>query len=160
MSADRPRARKRSIVPTIAKYMTPAPHSIGVEQTLARAGEVMREHKVRHLAIVHDGSPVGVLTDRQVRFLEGLEEVDPKLVPVAATVAQPLYAVPCDAPLDEVVAEMGGRKCDSAVVMQNDKVVGVLTTVDVCRAFADLLSRAAKAPRRRGSVALRPWPAG
>jgi CBS domain-containing protein len=50
-----------------------------------------------------------------------------------------------EAPLDEVVAEMGARKYGSAVVMQNDKVVGIFTTVDVCRAFAELLhSRLAK----------------
>ena len=59
--------------------------------------------------------------------------------------AESVYSVPPDAPLDEVVSEMGGRKYGSAIVMQNEKVVGIFTTVDVCRAFADLLhSRLAK----------------
>jgi acetoin utilization protein AcuB len=40
---------------------------------------------------------------------------------------------------------MGAKKYGSAVVMQNDKVVGIFTTVDLCRAFAELLhSRLAK----------------
>jgi len=32
-------------IPTIEKYMTASPHSIGVEQTLARAQAMMQEHK-------------------------------------------------------------------------------------------------------------------
>jgi len=39
----------------------------------------------------------------------------------------------------KVVATMGAKKYGSAVVMQNGKVVGIFTTVDLCRAFTDLL---------------------
>jgi acetoin utilization protein AcuB len=53
--------------------------------------------------------------------------------------AQTVYSVAPDAPLEEVVAEMGERKYGSAVVMENNKVVGIFTTVDVCRAFAKIL---------------------
>jgi acetoin utilization protein AcuB len=34
---------------------------------------------------------------------------------------------------------MGQKKYGSAVVMQNNKVVGIFTTVDLCRTFAELL---------------------
>ncbi|MFM2420592.1 MAG: hypothetical protein RL385_5315, partial [Pseudomonadota bacterium] len=44
-----------------------------------------------------------------------------------------------DAPIDEVVGEMAAKKFGSAVVQQNHKVVGIFTTVDVCKAFAELL---------------------
>ncbi len=38
-----------------------------------------------------------------------------------------------------VVREMAQHKYGSAVIMQNHKVVGIFTTVDVCKAFAELL---------------------
>ena len=50
-----------------------------------------------------------------------------------------VYAVSPESPLDEVVQTMGEHKYGSAVVMQNEKVVGIVTTVDVCRALAELL---------------------
>src|SRR5208282_4152492 len=126
-------------------HMTPAPHSIGVEQTLARAQAVMQEHKIRHLPVLHGGKLVGIVTDRDVHLVESLKDVDPRLVTVSDAMAQTVYSVTPEAPLDEVVAEMGARKYGSAVVMQNEKVVGIFTTVDVCRAFAELLhSRLAK----------------
>jgi acetoin utilization protein AcuB len=119
--------------------MTPSPYSIGAQETLVQAGAAMREHGVRHLPVVYDGRLVGIVTDRDVRFLELLNDVDPRLVTVSDAMAQIVYAVTPDAPLDEVVQEMGSRKCDAAVVMQDDHVVGMFTTVDVCRVLAAVL---------------------
>jgi len=62
-----------------------------------------------------------------------------RLVTVSDAMAQSVYSVAPEAPLDEVVSEMASRKYGSAIVMQNEKVVGIFTTVDVCRALADLL---------------------
>jgi acetoin utilization protein AcuB len=132
-------------IPTVAKYMTASPHSIGVEQTLARAQAVMHEHKIRHLPVLHGGKLVGIVTDRDLHLVESLKDVDPRLVIVSDAMGESVYSVGPETPLDDVVAEMGARKYGSAVVMQDGKVVGIFTTVDVCRAFADLLhSRLAK----------------
>jgi acetoin utilization protein AcuB len=35
---------------------------------------------------------------------------------------------------------MAEHKYGCAVVMQNDKLVGIFTTVDACRAFAEMLN--------------------
>jgi CBS domain-containing protein len=50
-----------------------------------------------------------------------------------------VYTVWPEAALDATVLEMASRKYGSAVVTQNNKVVGVLTAVDVCRALGELL---------------------
>jgi acetoin utilization protein AcuB len=50
-----------------------------------------------------------------------------------------VYAVHPESPLDEVASEMASKKYGSAVVLQNGKVVGIVTTVDLCRALAELL---------------------
>jgi len=44
-----------------------------------------------------------------------------------------------DAPIDEVVQEMAGKKFGSAVVIDNGKVVGMFTATDALAAFAELL---------------------
>lgn len=126
-------------IPTIQKYMTTSPHSIGVEQTLAKAHSMMREHAIRHLPVLHGGKLLGMLTDRDLGLVESLVGVDPAKVTVEEAMSTGVYAVTPESPLDEVVATMGEHKYGSAVVMQNEKVVGIFTTVDVCRAFAELL---------------------
>ncbi|MDB4939341.1 MAG: domain protein AcuB [Labilithrix sp.] len=126
-------------IPTIQKFMTTTPHSIGVEQTLAKAHTMMREHGIRHLPVLHGGKLVGILTERDLRLVESLAGVDPTKVKVEDAMSTVIYSVAPEAPLDEVVATMAEHKYGSAVVVQNQKVVGIFTTVDVCRAFAELL---------------------
>lgn len=126
-------------IPTIQKYMTTAPHSIGAEQTLAHAHEVLREHKIRHLPVLKGGALVGMITQRDLALVETLKDVDPKTVLVEDAMSTSLYTVAPDAQLDEVVSEMAEKKYGSAIVVQNHKVVGIFTTVDVCTALADLL---------------------
>lgn len=126
-------------IPMIQKFMTVAPHSIGVDQTLAHAHSVMREHAIRHLPVLSGGQLVGMLTDRDLGLVESLKDVDPKTVKVEDAMSTVVYAVSPDAPLNDVVREMASHKYGSAVIMQNNKVVGIFTTVDVCKAFAELL---------------------
>jgi acetoin utilization protein AcuB len=132
-------------IPTIQKFMTTSPHSIGVDQPLSKAHAMMGDHHIRHLPVLHGGKLVGMLTDRDLRLVESLAGVDPSKVKVEEAMATVVYSVGPETPLDQVVGTMGEHKYGSAVVMQNDKVVGIFTTVDVCRALAELLrSRLAK----------------
>jgi acetoin utilization protein AcuB len=127
-------------IPTVQKYMTTSPHSIGVEQTLAKAHTMMRDHGIRHLPVLHGGALKGMLTERDLRLVESLAGVDPTQVKVEDAMSSVVYSVGPDTPLDEVVSTMGEHKYGSAVVMQNEKVVGIFTTVDVCKALAELLN--------------------
>lgn len=119
--------------------MTTAPHTIGAEQTLAKAHELMREHGIRHLPVLTGGKLVGVISDRDLRLVESLKDVDPKTLRVDEAMTTDVVGVAPDLALDEVVQTMGAKKIGSVVVMQNQKVVGIFTTVDLCRAFAELL---------------------
>ncbi len=123
----------------IDQYMTRSPHSIGAEQSLARAKEVMREHDIRHLPVLHGGRLVGIVTDRDVHLVETLEDVDPRLITVSDAMSTSVYAVASDTPLREVAREMAKHKYGSAVVMRHHDVVGIFTTVDACRALANFL---------------------
>jgi acetoin utilization protein AcuB len=126
-------------IPTIQKYMTTSPHSIGTDQPLAKAHEMMRELDIRHLPVLLGGQLVGILTDRDLALIESMSGVDPRKVTIEDAMTSSVYSVEPGTPLDEVVATMGERKLGSAVIMQNGKVVGIFTTVDLCRAFTDLL---------------------
>ena len=126
-------------IPTIQKFMTTQPHSIGADQTMAMAHRMMREHRFRHLPVLTGGELVGVLSDRDLHLVETLRDVDPDKVLVEDAMTIAPYTVTPDAPLDDVVGTMAEHKYGCAVVMQNKHLVGIFTTVDACRAFAELL---------------------
>lgn len=126
-------------IPKISKYMTTSPITVGKDQTLAHAHHVLREHKIRHLPVLNGGHLVGIITDRDLNLIETLKDVDPQKVTVEDAMTPDPYSVSPEAMLDEVVAEMAEKKYGSAVIVDNNKVVGVFTTVDAMTAFAELL---------------------
>jgi acetoin utilization protein AcuB len=100
---------------------------------------MMRDHQVRHLPVFAGGRLVGILTDRDLHLIETLKGVNPSEVAVEDAMSPSPFTVSSDASLAEVCAEMAEHKYGCAVVLQRDKVIGIFTTVDACRALGELL---------------------
>lgn len=126
-------------IPAIRKYMTTTPLTVDANATIATADALMAKNRIRHIPVLKGGKLAGVISDRDIRVLESFEGVDPKTEPVDFVMTNAVYTVHPDTPLDEVVAHMSETKIGSAVVVDGNNVVGVFTTTDVCRAFAELL---------------------
>lgn len=120
--------------------MSTTPTSIGKAQTLADAQKVMLSNDIRHLPVLDGGKLLGMLTDRDVHLISSLKGVDPTKVLVEDAMSQNAFSVAPETPLDEVASTMAERKYGSAVVVDGNRLVGILTTVDVCRALAELLT--------------------
>ena len=124
---------------TIDRYMTKSPHTIAQHATLEAAHDLMQKLNVRHLPVLEAGKLVGIVTDRDLSFVEGLNGVKASDVKVSDAMSADIFTVERRAPLAEVAAEMADRKYGSAIVLETGKVVGVFTTVDGMRALAELL---------------------
>ncbi len=142
-TSSEPRGRRPHVAETIDKYMSPTPHTIGKDQTLAKAHEMMREHRVRHLPVLDGGKLIGVVSDRDLKFVQSLKDVDPKRVPVEQAMTDEPFTVAPHAKLDATVREMVRKQYGSAIVMDHEQVVGIFTTIDAMQALAwvfDLLA--------------------
>lgn len=126
-------------IPKVQKYMTTLPHTIGVSQPLIAAYRLMKEERIRHLPVLDGGQLVGLLSDRDIHFIESLRDVDPQKVRVEDAMTASPYTVSPDSPLDEVVGEMAAKRYGSAIVTSGERVVGIFTAVDAMQAFHDLL---------------------
>ena len=136
--------------PKVYKYMTPCPHSIGREQTLARAHAIMREYRIRHLPVLDGGVLVGLVSERDLQFLETLKGVDIAVERVEEAMTTDPYFVHVDTPVKDVAAAMIEHKYGSAIVVDHGMVVGIFTTVDALRALLDMEKKAAQLePRPR-----------
>ncbi len=126
-------------VPTIEKFMTTAPHTIGSDQSLAKAEKMMSEYQIRHLPVLEAGKLVGILSDRDVKMVESFKDVNPETVAISEACNEDVYMVSPKAPLNEVCAEMAMHKYGSVLVVDNHKLVGIFTWVDALKAFNELL---------------------
>jgi len=127
-------------IPPISKYMTTTPRTADGGISLAEAAKLMAETGIRHLPVMDGERLIGIITDRDISFVESFSDVDPTTLTIDGAMTEKPYTVSPDMPLDEVVATMAEMKYGSAVVMQNQHVVGVFTTVDACRALSELLT--------------------
>ncbi len=126
-------------IPTVRKYMTTAPHTIGYDQPLVKAERMMNEFRIRHLPVLNGGKLVGILTDRDVKLVESFKDVDSAKVKVEEAFTPEPYITSPEASLADVCAQMAAHRYGCVLVCDNQKLVGIFTWVDALKAFDELL---------------------
>jgi acetoin utilization protein AcuB len=123
----------------IEKCMSSVLFVVGPKDPVADAARRMKLHAVRHMPVVDGRRLVGILSERDVRLVEGLHGVDPARVLVEhAMTPEPYVVDPLDA-LARVAQEMAARRIGSAVVARNGELKGLFSTIDALRVLATLL---------------------
>jgi acetoin utilization protein AcuB len=128
-----------SSVAGVAEHMTRSPHTIGRDQTLALAHELMNKHRIRHLPVLEGGQLVGILSQRDLYFVESLDASSPSEVKVEEAMTQEVFEVDKGATLVSVIATMVQHKHGCAVVTEGGKVAGVFSTIDALRVLLHTL---------------------
>jgi acetoin utilization protein AcuB len=127
------------VIPQIMKYMSTQPHTVNHDQTLKQAQVMMREYRIRHLPVLNAGKLIGILTEKDINLVLTFKTTKSEEIKVAEVCTEQPYTTTPDAKLNEVVAYMAGNRFGSAVVLDNDKVVGIFTEVDALLALSELL---------------------
>lgn len=121
----------------IADFMTAMPHTVGSEQTITFAQGMMQKYGIRHLPVLHGGELYGIVSDRDLGMIAGLNEVNPDHTTVEEAMTQEAYTVTKDTPLFDVLRDMLDHKYGSAIVVDGVKIVGILTTHDALKLLVD-----------------------
>ena len=120
----------------VQKVMTPFPHTIGLDQPLAAAKEMMKKHNIRHLPVQEGGQLKGIISKRDLDIASALE---PNLDVLDVYIPEP-YSVEAETPLEEVLEFMANEGIGCTLVTNRGSLIGIFTTVDACRSFANYLS--------------------
>jgi CBS domain-containing protein len=144
-------ATSNMLMPSVSQFMTTPPVAIHRASTLTVARYLMQAHEIRHLPVVGDGRLVGIVSEHDVRLLEGSAEIDPDLVRVDQVMNPDPFIVTGDTALDEVTEIMAKHKYSSVIVMGRDGVEGIFTAVDACQALTTILRSVIE---RHGDAAL------
>ena len=109
------------------------------ETSLAVAYRTMQEHSIRHLPVLKDERLVGIVTDRDLRFLtRRLEATLSTNAPVADVMTEhPITAGPLE-PIEEAARLMRARKIGALPVLDGNRLVGIVTVSDLLDAIVRL----------------------
>ena len=124
---------------TIEAFMTASPHTIGRDQPLTVAKEVMSRHGVRHLPVLEGGQLVGVVSERDVAFIGSVRDLEASELTVGEAMSPEVYTVSRTELLRNAAANMARHRYGSAIVVDGNRVVGLFTTVDALRALQAVL---------------------
>lgn len=131
--------------PLVSNWMTPNPITIDPPVTLPQAQKLMRERKIRRLPVVDQGKLVGIVT---LGDLRGAEPSDAstlsifeahyllaKLTIEKIMTWEPVTIRP-DATIQQAAKLMLEHKIGGLPVVDNDRLVGIITESDIFRILA------------------------
>ena len=124
--------------------MTAQPTSVDPGASISEAARLMKQGRFRRLPVVDRGHVVGIVTDRDIRQAMPSDATSLSIWEIHSLIAKiqvrevmtknPVVVSP-EQPLAEAAKLMLERKIGGLPVVQDGRLVGVVTATDVLRAF-------------------------
>jgi acetoin utilization protein AcuB len=126
--------------------MSVDPATVGPKESLQMVIELLRRRDLRSVPVVEKGKLIGIVTDRDVRQVapayplfrdeDEIRRYTENLTVTAAMTADPMTIAP-DAPLVEAAKVLETYQISSMPVVDDGRLVGLLTVTDVLRVFVE-----------------------
>lgn len=125
----------------VQDMMTRRVQTIGVTESVSAAVERMRRSRIRHLVVMHDGKPAGIVSSGDVRALDPVRDrrVD-EIMTTPAVTATP------DMTMRKAANLLRGRSIGCLPVVEDGTLVGIVTTSDLL----ERIGRGVEHPVSRG----------
>lgn len=123
----------------VEEFTTPDPVTATEEMGIDELRRLMDQHGIRHLPVLRDGRVVGVISDRDVRLVYGLTDLEKNQVCAMDIMSPDPLAVTASTPLDKVAYLMSDRKVGSVIVNEEDgPFLGIFTATDALNALVEI----------------------
>ena len=135
---------------TVAEIMTREPYSLGPDDSLASARQMMAEHHIRHIPVLSsDGSLIGVVSQRDVLAAEDStvlnEEGGPgsrdQYVAISSIMTAPVQSVEESASLRGTAMHLQKNKLGCLPVLNEGQLVGIITDSDFVAIAVNLMEQ-------------------
>jgi IMP dehydrogenase len=145
-------AREVEKVKRAESGMVIAPVTVRPNQSLRETLAIMREHDISGVPVTDGEKLVGILTARDIRFEEKLDQ------PVSALMTKKLVTVPPGTSNDDAKRLLHQHRIEKLLVVENEKLVGLITIKDILQADKNPLANKDEKRRLRVGAAIGPGP--
>ncbi|MCD6409886.1 MAG: CBS domain-containing protein [Candidatus Verstraetearchaeota archaeon] len=118
----------------VGDFMTKDVLIVDPEATVFEAAKKMVEKDIGSLVVRGEKGELGIITERDILRRVVAEEKDPRKVKVREIMSSPVITCTPETTIDEAAALMAMGRVRRLPVVDNDKVVGIITAYDVARA--------------------------
>ena len=130
----------------VRDHMSLSPLTIGAEDSLQTAIDLLHKHNIRELPVVEHGRLIGIVTDRDLRqvapsypVFRDQQEIRyhlQNLKVAAAMTVDPLVVSP-ETSLVEAAKLLHTHRVGSLPVVEDEKLVGLISITDLLRVFIE-----------------------
>jgi acetoin utilization protein AcuB len=121
----------------VSQIMSSEVVAISPDKRVGQALQLMQKHNIRHLPVIQGEAMVGWITSRDLREVL-LASMLEKITVADVMVKDPLTVTP-ETSLEEAARLIHDHKIGGLPVMEKDRLVGVITMLDIISAFLSLL---------------------
>jgi len=120
---------------TIADVMTKSVISVDASLTVNEAAKMMEDTKVGAVIVMENNTPVGIVTDRDfaIKVVAHAYQIT---TPVKQIMSSPLFSISSDESFRTAADLMYQRGIRKLPVIDNEKVVGIITATDIVNLLA------------------------
>jgi CBS domain-containing protein len=122
----------------VKEIMQP-PLTIGPDQNIKVAGEIMRKNRRYSLIVTKAGHPIGILTDSDLIKQVIARNKKPSSVKVSNVMSSPIVMISSDEDVIEAARKMKKNNIKRLPVVRKSKIVGMLELSDVARASPEMM---------------------
>ena len=131
----------------VGRRMTKDPKTVGPDEPLSRAADIMRQFGINHLPVVEEGNKlVGILSDTDIRNISITDEnstigggVPPRERKVREVMVEEVWSLTPEDSVEDALLIIQRKKFGTLPVLSGDRLVGIITKIDLINAFIDVL---------------------
>jgi CBS domain-containing protein len=111
--------------------------SLPPDVTVAEAAKEMDRHRVGAILVIEDGRIVGIFTERDVLSRVVATGIDPKTTPIESVMTRDPITVASSTTVEEVMALFTNKRFRHLPVVDDGRLVGLVSIGDVLRRMVD-----------------------
>jgi len=123
----------------VRDVMTKNVKSVGTNQPLIEAIQLMYKFNIGSIIVIQRAKPVGIITDRDIIRNIAMSQLDPVNLKAKDLMSTPLITIEENATIEEAAQIMARRKIKRLPVLKGKKLAGIITVTDIAKTTPQLV---------------------
>ena len=107
--------------------------TVDITASVSEAVTVMNENRIGSVLILNEGSLAGIFTERDVLHRVVAAEKNPRSTPVSTVMTRDVVTLSPQTTVEEAMALITDKRCRHLPILQQGRLVGIISSGDVTR---------------------------
>jgi CBS domain-containing protein len=112
-------------------------HTVSTSVTVSDAVQEMNRHKIGSVLVMNGAKLAGIFTERDVLTRVVAENLDPRTTPITKVMSGSVLTVGPEMTVQQIMDLFAEKRCRHVPVIQNGKLLGLISIGDVSRWVAN-----------------------